>query len=136
MKLYTTEELKGILEKHLKLLRKEDGGEYANLSGADLRGANLERADLSGADLTGARNIQSIPDFCKWTFLIGKDNLEIGCEIKSWDEWNIFFSENQFIETDPREKELEYALIKAKFEYCKSLRPIYTKMFWEKEVEK
>ena len=48
------QELKAILGKHLKWLRGEDGGERANLFGADLSGANLSRADLSGANLSGA----------------------------------------------------------------------------------
>ena len=46
--------LKDILEKHLKWLRDENGGERANLSGANLSGANLFGANLSGADLYGA----------------------------------------------------------------------------------
>ena len=51
--------LKDVLDKHLKWLRDEDGGERAdlsraNLSGADLSGANLSRAYLSGANLSGA----------------------------------------------------------------------------------
>ena len=46
--------LKDILYKHLKWLRGEDGGERANLSGADLFGADLFGADLSGANLYGA----------------------------------------------------------------------------------
>ena len=47
-------DLKSILEKHLKWLRNEDGGERANLSGADLSGANLSGADLSRANLSRA----------------------------------------------------------------------------------
>ena len=51
--------LKDVLDKHLKWLRDEDGGERASLYGADLSGAilygaNLSRADLSGAILYGA----------------------------------------------------------------------------------
>ena len=46
--------LKDVLDKHLKWLRDEDGGERADLSGANLYGANLSRANLSGADLSGA----------------------------------------------------------------------------------
>ena len=56
--------IKKILDKHLKWLRDENGGERANLSradlswadlsGADLSGANLSWADLSRADLSGA----------------------------------------------------------------------------------
>ena len=52
--------IKEILEKHKKWLNAEDGGERANLSGADLRdtnlrGANLSCANLSGADLSDAK---------------------------------------------------------------------------------
>ena len=43
-----------ILEKHAKWARGEDGGERADLCGANLRGANLSGADLRGADLCGA----------------------------------------------------------------------------------
>ena len=51
--------IKEILEKHKKWLLGEDGGERANLYGADLYGAdlcgaNLRDANLSGADLRGA----------------------------------------------------------------------------------
>ena len=55
--------LKDILDKHLKWLRGEDGGEQANLfganlSGANLSGANLSRANLSRANLSGANYIE------------------------------------------------------------------------------
>ena len=46
--------IKEILEKHKKWLNAEDGGERANLSGADLRDTNLRGANLRGADLSGA----------------------------------------------------------------------------------
>ena len=64
----TDEELKIILEKHKKWLNVEDGGERANLcgadlSGADLSGADLRRADLRGADLRIANMIKSDLDF-------------------------------------------------------------------------
>lgn len=51
------EELQEILEKHLKWLNNQDGGERANLQGADLRGADLRGAYLQGADLRGAGGI-------------------------------------------------------------------------------
>ncbi|MFA5150989.1 MAG: pentapeptide repeat-containing protein [Clostridia bacterium] len=48
-------ELDKILEKHLKWLRDEEGGErYVCEFGADLSGANLMGANLMGADLTDA----------------------------------------------------------------------------------
>ena len=73
------QELKNLLEKHRKWIYGEDGGERANLCGADLRGANLyganlrcanlcganlRCADLYGANLCGAENIPFIPYSC------------------------------------------------------------------------
>ena len=46
--------LNEILEKHLKWLNDENGGERADLRGADLSGADLSGADLRGANLSGA----------------------------------------------------------------------------------
>ena len=54
MKKISYTELKAIIYKHAKWLRGEDGGECADLSGADLRGADLSDADLRGANLRGA----------------------------------------------------------------------------------
>jgi hypothetical protein len=54
MKNYTTEELADIISKHGLWLQGADGGERANLSGADLSDANLSGADLRGANLRGA----------------------------------------------------------------------------------
>jgi len=51
MRTISSQELKGIIDKHGKWLRNEEGGEKANLRSADLRYANLSSADLSYADL-------------------------------------------------------------------------------------
>ena len=58
-------DLKTILEKHKMWLNDEDGGEKANLYGADLSGADLSGADLSGANLReanlyGVQHIESV----------------------------------------------------------------------------
>jgi hypothetical protein len=50
----THDELKIVLEKHLKWSRNQVGGERAILRGAILCGANLREAILYGADLRGA----------------------------------------------------------------------------------
>ena len=70
----TREDLNAILEKHAKWARGYEGGERANLYGADLYGANLRGADLygadlrganlRGADLRGAKNVPFIPYAC------------------------------------------------------------------------
>ena len=49
-----TIKLVDILEKHLKWLYGKEGGEHADLCGANLCGADLCGADLYGADLRGA----------------------------------------------------------------------------------
>jgi len=54
MKRYTPDELKAVLDAHLKWLRDEEGGSRADLSGADLSEANLGEANLGRADLSGA----------------------------------------------------------------------------------
>ena len=48
------EKLNEIIELHVKWLRGEKGGNYANLSGANLSYANLSDANLSYANLRGA----------------------------------------------------------------------------------
>ena len=53
MKKYTKKELNEILAKH-RLWLADEGGEKANLSGADLSRADLSGADLSRANLFGA----------------------------------------------------------------------------------
>ena len=54
MKKISYTELKAIIYKHAKWARGEDGGERADLCGANLRGADLCDADLRGANLYGA----------------------------------------------------------------------------------
>ena len=49
-----TAEIKTKLELHLKWVRGEEGGERADLRGADLWGADLREADLWGANLREA----------------------------------------------------------------------------------
>lgn len=46
--------LDAVLEKHRKWVRGEEGGEMANLLGADLQGADLQGVDLHDVHLYGA----------------------------------------------------------------------------------
>lgn len=77
----TQEKLKEIIASHGKWLRCENGGERANLSGADLSGADLNGANLSEADLgktyyqivrIGRRNATT-------TYCVEDDNVVCGC---------------------------------------------------------
>lgn len=54
MRKITENELQEILRKHKLWLNEKEGGERADLTGADLIGADLRGADLTGAYLRGA----------------------------------------------------------------------------------
>ena len=65
-------ELDKILEKHLKWLQDEEGGErYICEWGANLSGADLTRADLSGANI----------DFSCWPLWCGSKNVKVDASI-------------------------------------------------------
>ena len=110
MKTYTREELTVILEKHKLWLEGKEGGERAdlsgaNLSGADLSGANLFEANLSEADLSEANlfgaglsgaNLSKanlfgakivVFQFSKHFAFYHEGFIQIGCEYHSLDEW-------------------------------------------------
>ena len=99
-------ELKEILRKHMAWRLGEEGGERANLNGADLRGADLREAYLKGAYLNGANlreanlngaylhNITC--SYAKGLIVFyGPDYqitathqfVKIGCKTKTRDEW-------------------------------------------------
>lgn len=93
MRTISKQELKDILDKHGKWLRKEEGGEYADLSSADLSSANLSSADLRSADLM-------IFQFQKHqAFYSFDDSLKIGCLYLPLTEWV-----NKFEEIGKREQ--------------------------------
>ena len=54
MRIFTAEELKQVIARHLDWLDEVEGGERANLRSADLRCADLRYANLSSADLRSA----------------------------------------------------------------------------------
>lgn len=91
-------ELIEIMKKHKKWTLGEEGGECANLIGADLseanlRWANLRWADLSGVDLSGAKGILSSIDFMEINFEKTKDGYiaykTFGSERKPPEKWDI-----------------------------------------------
>ena len=79
----------------------------ADLSGADLSGANLSSADLSDVDLNGAdlwdvtgnnKEVLTFPTN-KYTVVIYKDRIQIGCKNFSQSEW-FNFSDCEIAEMD------------------------------------
>ena len=78
-------EFKKILGEH-KLWLNGNGGQQANLSGADLSGANLSGANLSGANLSGA-NLRGADlsgadlDYSCWPLWCGSKNVKVDLKI-------------------------------------------------------
>ena len=58
--------LQAILDKHIKWLTHEEGGEIANLCWANLSNADLSVADLSGANLSGANLNDAVTKDVRW----------------------------------------------------------------------
>ena len=84
----------------------------ANLTGANLTGANLTRANLTDADLTRADLTRAvkIPMHCKWSHGITDNMIHIGCEKRTIEDWDKFFSSNEVINTErgtPEFKQIE-----------------------------
>ena len=79
----------------------------ANLDSANLRSANLDSANLYSANLYSA-NLRSalnketayLPIFCKWSFSIAGEKIQIGCKTKTIEEWDLFFASNEVYSTE------------------------------------
>jgi hypothetical protein len=87
----------------------------ANLVGATLVGANLNGANLNGETLVGATKL---PIYCKWSHGITENKINIGCENRTIEEWDIFFNGNDIIET--QRDTPDFKQIQAVFEAYKS----------------
>ena len=105
-------DIQKILELHAMWLRGEDGGERANLRGADLYGANLEGANLVCANLRGANlyganlrgadleRANKIPINCKWSHGVTDGLIHIGCKKQTIQEWDDFFASDEVYSTE------------------------------------
>jgi uncharacterized protein YjbI with pentapeptide repeats len=88
---------------------------YADLSYADLSSANLRYADLSSAE---NKEKSYIPIYCKWSFSILGDLIQIGCEKRSTKDWDKFFKSNETLSTE-RDTE-DFKQIEAVYKACKA----------------
>ncbi len=77
MRKLSNEELELILNKHVKWLNNEDGGERADLSFVDLEDANLEYANLRSANLRSANLEDANLDFSCLPLWCGGLNFKI-----------------------------------------------------------
>ena len=93
---------------------------YANLSSADLRYADLRSANLRYAYLRSAKNKETanIPLFCKWSFSILGDKIQIGCEARTKKEWDLFFKSSEVLSTQRNTE--DFKQIEAVYKACKS----------------
>ena len=87
MRKISEQELKGILDKHGKWLRCEEGGEKVDLSNSDLRGSNLRGSDLSYSDLVMFQLNRHVAYFTR------DGSLRIGCLLMPISEWVLGFEE-------------------------------------------
>jgi hypothetical protein len=92
----------------------------ADLSSANLSSANLRSANLSSADLYSALNKETayLPLFCKWSFSILGDKIQIGCEKRTIEEWDLFFASEETLST--QRGTYEFKQIEAVYLACKA----------------
>jgi len=98
---------------------------WADLRWADLRSANLHSADLRWADLRSAnlhsaknKEAANLPLFCKWSFSILGDKIQIGCEKRNIEEWDLFFASNEKLTTERNTE--DFNQIEAVYNACKA----------------
>jgi uncharacterized protein YjbI with pentapeptide repeats len=97
----------------------------ANLRSANLRWANLSSADLSSADLHSAdlhsaknKETAYLPLFCKWNFSILGDEIQIGCEKRTIEQWDLFFASDEILSTKRGTE--DFKQIQAIYNACKA----------------
>jgi hypothetical protein len=62
-------------------------------------------------------DIMYIKSYCKWPMWVTAELIGIGCESKTSTEWDAFFGDNNYYETNPNTR--EYALIKSAYQMAK-----------------
>ena len=100
-------EIKSIFGKVLFIYEAEnatikDAVEKAVKEKVSLIYANLRFANLSSADLSSAKNKETayLPLFCKWSFTVLGNKIQIGCKEKTIEEWDLFFASNKIYSTE------------------------------------
>jgi hypothetical protein len=93
---------------------------WADLSLADLSWADLSSADLRSANLSSAKNKETayLPLFCKWSFSILGDKIQIGCEKRTIEQWDLFFASDEKLTTERGTE--EFKQIQAVYNACKA----------------
>ena len=92
----------------------------ASLDGASLDGASLVGASLDGASLDGAINKEAayLPIFCRWSYSILGNKIQIGCEERTIEQWDEFFASEEVLSTQRNTD--DFKQIQAVYEACKA----------------
>ena len=98
----------------------------SNFRNADLSKSKLVHCDFTGSDFTGVTLNGSdtaganLPIYCKWDFSIKGNMIFIGCQQRTMEEWDNFFSpECKEVIKTPRDSE-EFKRIRAMYEAHKA----------------
>lgn len=105
---------------------------------ADIEWQDMPTENIIVADLTEL----FIPVFlkfannCKWDIYIGINECRIGFKVKTYDEWDTFFENNEYIKTKPDTP--EYRLIQSAYYNAKEARDYYMEKYpqWGNSVKK
>jgi hypothetical protein len=103
-----------------KAVKEKVSLRLADLSSANLRSADLSLADLRLADLSSAKNKETayLPLFCKWNFSILGCEIQIGCEKRTIEQWDLFFASNEKLTTERGTE--DFKQIEAVYNACKA----------------
>ena len=77
-------------------------------------------ADLRSADLSSAKNKETayLPLFCKWSYSILGDKIQIGCEKRTIENWDLFFASDEKLSTERNTQ--DFKQIQAVYNACKA----------------
>lgn len=116
----TKNEIKSIFGKVLFTYENENATIKEAVEKAVKEKVSLEYANLRSANLRSAKNKETayLPLFCKWSFSIKGDLIQIGCKEKTIKDWDVFFASKE-IYTTHRDTE-EFKQIEAIYLACKA----------------
>ncbi|WP_286914822.1 hypothetical protein [Flavobacterium sp. UBA4197] len=86
--------------------------------------------DLSGTQITSLpEGVKSLyfSELCRWCVIVFRDQIKIGCERKNNYQWDDFFFQKNFIDTNPSINPEEYKKIVSAYNYAKTMQKLFLK---------
>ena len=98
----------------------KDAVEKAVKEKVDLMNSNLSYSDLRNSNLSGSKNKENafLPLFCKWSFSIIGEKIQIGCKQKTIEDLDLFFSSSEVYSTERNTD--DFKQIEAVYNACKA----------------